>query len=72
MHGDTARYNSLVSFADPAGKRIFADDMTLENAIHVPLYTPGWEWVFAVRPEVEGFFVAPFVYPNFSDVKLGG
>ncbi|MEM9812789.1 MAG: ABC transporter substrate-binding protein [Pseudomonadota bacterium] len=44
----------------------------LENAIHVPLYTPGWEWVFAVRPEVEGFFVAPFVYPNFSDVKLGG
>lgn len=22
----------------------------LENAIHVPLYTPGWEWVFAVRP----------------------
>lgn len=44
----------------------------LENAIHVPLYTPGWEWVFAVRPEVKGFFVAPFVYPNFSDVKLGG
>ena len=44
----------------------------LENAIHVPLYTPGWEWVFAVRPEVEGFKVAPFVYPIFSDVKLGG
>ncbi|SNR53322.1 ABC transporter substrate-binding protein [Puniceibacterium sediminis] len=44
----------------------------LENAIHVPLYTPGWEWVFAVRPEVEGFKVAPFVYPIFSDVKIGG
>lgn len=44
----------------------------LENGIHIPLYTPGWEWVFAVRPEVEGFLVAPFVYPNFSDVKLGG
>ena len=44
----------------------------LENAIHVPLYTPGWEWVFAVRPEVSGFKVAPFVYPIFSDVKLGG
>jgi peptide/nickel transport system substrate-binding protein len=44
----------------------------LENAIHVPLYTPGWEWVFAVRPEVEGFTVAPFVYPIFSDIKIGG
>lgn len=44
----------------------------LENAIHVPLYTPGWEWVFAVRSEVEGFKVAPFVYPIFSDVKIGG
>ena len=42
----------------------------LENAIHVPLYTPGWEWVFAVSPKVEGFKVAPFVYPIFSDIKL--
>jgi peptide/nickel transport system substrate-binding protein len=44
----------------------------LENGIHIPLYTPGWEWVFAVRQEVEGFKVAPFVYPVFNDVKLGG
>ena len=43
----------------------------LENGVHIPLYTPGWEWVFAVRPEVEGFQVAPFVYPIFADVKLG-
>ena len=43
----------------------------LEKAIHVPLYTPGWEWVFAVNPNVEGFKVAPFVYPIFSDIKLG-
>ena len=42
----------------------------LENAIHIPLYTPGWEWVFAVRPKVEGFHVAPFVYPVFNDVKF--
>lgn len=42
----------------------------LSKAIHVPLYTPGWEWVFAVRPEVQGFKVAPFVYPIFNDVKL--
>ena len=42
----------------------------LENGVHIPLYTPGWEWVFAVRPEVKGFMVAPFVYPIFSDIKL--
>ena len=42
----------------------------LESAVHVPLYTPGWEWVFAVRPEVTGFKVAPFVYPVFNDVKF--
>ncbi len=36
----------------------------LENGIHIPLYTPGWEWVFAVRPEVTGFHTAPFVYPT--------
>ena len=42
----------------------------LQDAIHVPLYTPGWEWVFAVRPKVEGFHVAPFVYPIFNDVKI--
>jgi peptide/nickel transport system substrate-binding protein len=42
----------------------------LENGIHIPLYTPGWEWVFAVRRPVEGFHVAPFVYPVFNDVKI--
>lgn len=42
----------------------------LDRSIHVPLYTPGWEWVFAVRPEVEGFKVAPFVYPIFNDVRF--
>ena len=42
----------------------------LENGVHIPLYTPGWEWVFAVRPEVKGFIVAPFVYPMFNDVKI--
>ncbi|MBB95386.1 MAG: ABC transporter substrate-binding protein [Rhodobacteraceae bacterium] len=42
----------------------------MENAVHVGLYTPGWEWVFAVRPEVEGFKIGPFLHPNFQDVTL--
>lgn len=58
---------------DEAERKAAVEDVMaylLEKAIHVPLYTPGWEWVFAVRPEVEGFKVAPFVYPIFSDVKF--
>jgi len=42
----------------------------MENAVHVGLYTPGWEWVFAVRPEVEGFKVGAFLHPMFQDVKI--
>jgi len=42
----------------------------MEHAIDVGLYTPGWEWVFAVRPQVTGFHVAPFVYPIFNDVRI--
>ncbi|HSI40181.1 MAG TPA: ABC transporter substrate-binding protein [Xanthobacteraceae bacterium] len=58
---------------DPAQRLKAVDDVMaylLEKSIHVPLYTPGWEWVFAVRPEVAGFKVAPFVYPVFNDVKF--
>jgi peptide/nickel transport system substrate-binding protein len=42
----------------------------MENAVHVGLYTPGWEWIFALRPEVEGFKVGAFLHPMFQDVKL--
>jgi peptide/nickel transport system substrate-binding protein len=44
----------------------------MENAAHVGLYTPGWEWVFAVRPEVDGFKVGPFLHPIFLDVEVAG
>ncbi|MGF1526450.1 MAG: ABC transporter substrate-binding protein [Candidatus Competibacterales bacterium] len=42
----------------------------MEKAVHIGLYTPGWEWVFAVRPEVEGFKVGAFLHPMFQDVTL--
>jgi peptide/nickel transport system substrate-binding protein len=42
----------------------------MEKAVHIGLYTPGWEWVFAVRPEVEGFRVGAFLHPMFQDVRL--
>ena len=59
---------------DPAERKTAVQDVfkyLLEHGIHIPLYTPGWEWVFAVRPDVSGFKVAPFVYPIFNDVKIG-
>lgn len=61
------------TLTDPAEREAKVQEVfryLLSNGIHIPLYTPGWEWVFAVRPEVEGFKVAPFVYPIFSDVRL--
>jgi len=42
----------------------------LENAIHVPLYTPGSLWVYATRTEVQGYKIGPFNRPVFNDVKL--
>lgn len=59
---------------DPEERKAAVQDVfkvLLEEGVHIPLYTPGWEWVFAVRPEVDGFKVAPFVYPVFNDVKIG-
>lgn len=44
----------------------------LENGVHIPLYSPGWEWIFATRPQVSGLHVAPFLYPIFNDVKIAG
>lgn len=42
----------------------------LEKAIMVPLYTPGWLWVYTSRAEVDGFKIGPFNRPLFNDVQL--
>jgi peptide/nickel transport system substrate-binding protein len=58
---------------DPAGRLEKVHEVIaylMDHAIDIGLYTPGWEWVFAVRPQVTGFHVAPFVYPMFNDVKI--
>lgn len=47
-----------------------AQKYLLENAVHVPLYTPGWLWIYTARDEVEGFKIGPFDRPLFNDVKL--
>jgi peptide/nickel transport system substrate-binding protein len=58
---------------DPDERLVAVQDVIrhlMENAVHVGLYTPGWEWVFAVRPEVQGFKVGAFLHPMFQDVTM--
>jgi peptide/nickel transport system substrate-binding protein len=47
-----------------------AQEYLLTKAIQVPLYSPGWMWLYAVRNEVEGFKVGPFNRPLFNDVRV--
>jgi len=42
----------------------------LDNAVEVPVYTPGWLWMYAVTAKAPGFKVGPFNRPLFNDVKL--
>jgi len=42
----------------------------LENAVHVPVYSPGWLWMYAVTAKAPGFKVGPFNRPLFNDVKF--
>jgi peptide/nickel transport system substrate-binding protein len=42
----------------------------LEEAVHVPIYSPGWLWMYASRAEVEGFKLGAFDRPLFNDVKF--
>jgi peptide/nickel transport system substrate-binding protein len=42
----------------------------LEEAVHVPIYSPGWLWMYASRAEVEGFKLGAFDRPLFNDVNF--
>ncbi|MGF1499044.1 MAG: hypothetical protein ACFB8W_19795 [Elainellaceae cyanobacterium] len=42
----------------------------LENAVVVPVYTPGWLWVYASSANLDGLTIAPFNRPQFNDVQL--
>lgn len=42
----------------------------LSKAIQVPIYTPGWMWLYATRANVTGFRIGPYDQPSFTDVKI--
>ncbi len=40
----------------------------LTNAVHVPVYTPGWLWLYATSEDTQGFRIGPFNRPLFNDI----
>lgn len=43
----------------------------LEEAAQVPIYTPGWAWLYAVSADAPGFKIGPFNRAQFSAMKPG-
>ena len=43
-------------------------DHLLTNAVHVPVYTPGWLWLYATSEDTQGFRIGPFNRPLFNDI----
>lgn len=42
----------------------------IENAVHVPLYTPGWMWLYGINKNTSGLKFEPFNQPIFTDVEI--
>ncbi|MGK7891653.1 MAG: ABC transporter substrate-binding protein [Leptolyngbyaceae cyanobacterium] len=42
----------------------------LEQAVVVPVYTPGWLWIYATDSNTSGFKLGPFGRPLFNDVMV--
>ena len=41
----------------------------LQNAVVIPVYSPGWLWTYASRAQLDGFTIGPFNRPLFNDVR---
>ena len=42
----------------------------IEQAVHVPLYTPGWMWLYGINTNTSGLKFEPFNQPFFNDVVV--
>ncbi|MGD1809633.1 ABC transporter substrate-binding protein [Dapis sp. BLCC M126] len=42
----------------------------LDNAVMVPLYSPGWMWNYVSISDLEGLKIGVFNRPQFNDIKL--
>lgn len=41
----------------------------LENAVMIPVYSPGWLWMYASQADLEGLKLGAFNRPLFNDVR---
>lgn len=48
-------------------QKVFAH--LLSEAVHVPIYTPGWLWIYAASTQAQGFTVGPFDRPIFEAIE---
>ncbi|MGR3370226.1 MAG: ABC transporter substrate-binding protein [Sagittula sp.] len=59
---------------DPAEREKVVKDafkILLEEAGQVPIYTPGWLWLYAVSADTPGFKIGPFNRAQFSAMEAG-
>lgn len=57
---------------DPEGREAVVKEafkILLEEAGQVPIYTPGWLWLYAVSAETPGFKIGPFNRAQFSAME---
>ena len=57
---------------DPAEREKIVKDafrILLEEAAQVPIYTPGWLWLYAVSADTPGFKIGPFNRAQFSAME---
>lgn len=56
------------------GKRVAAvkavEKYLLTNAVEVPIYTPGWNWLYATQTSLKGFTIGAFNRPLFNDAHF--
>ncbi|MGK7918578.1 MAG: ABC transporter substrate-binding protein [Trichodesmium sp.] len=51
-------------------KVVEVQEYLLDNAVMIPLYSPGWMWSYVSNSDVEGFKIGAFNRPQFNDAKL--
>ncbi len=57
---------------DPAEREAAVQEafrILLEDAAQVPIYTPGWLWLYAVSADTPGFTIGPFNRAQFSAME---
>ena len=67
-----ALLEKMRSTVDPEARKAVVKEafkVLLEDAGQVPIYTPGWSWLYAVSTDAPGFKIGPFNRALFNGIK---